>query len=511
MSNMKMTRRVLVQRGLAGAGAALALGAAGSATLAAAAPTARPSSAIDPPATEGLTHYVAEFVVNTAYADIPANVIAIGKKSILDGLGLALVGAVVKTGDLSRTYLKSLGLSPGGATLIGSSMKLSPRFAAFANGVGIHSQDYDDTQAPGGPHQNFGLLHPTNTTLPVALALGEAKGASGRDLMLAYHLGVEVECKICQAINPRHYIDGFHTTGTCGTFGAATTAAKLHGLDAHWVANTYGIAGAEASGLRANFGTMTKPFQAGHAAESGVVAGDLSALGWTASLDVLEDPSGFFHAAGGGYNPEYIMGKLGKPWTFVSPGVAIKPFPSGLVTHPGMTAMLKLIKENQIRADQVESVTVGVNDYVPKDLFYHDPHTALQAKFSMEFCLAALLIYGKAGLNQFQDNVVNSAEVQSMIKRVHMVVDPRSNAAGSNWTRTFITIHLKSGRTISGSADFAKGTPQNPMSFDEVAGKFQECVDFAKWPSQKANAVVEMVRELENVSNVKALTALLAT
>jgi len=119
------------------------------------------------------------------------------------------------------------------------------------------------------------------------------------------------------------------------------------------------------------------------------------------------------------------------------------------------------------------------------------------------------LIYGKAGLNQFQDSVVNNPEVQSMIKRVHMVVDPRANAAGANWTRTFITIHLKSGRTISGSADFAKGTPQNPMSFDEVADKFQECVDFAKWPAQKAKAIVEMVRDLENVSNIKTLTALL--
>ena len=448
--------------------------------------------------------------MKTAYADIPENVIEIGKKSILDGLGLALVGSAVKTGDLSRTYLNSLGLRAGAATVAGSSMKAPPRFAAFANGVGIHSEDYDDTQASGGPHPNFGLLHPTNTTLSVALALGEEKGVSGRDLMLAYQLGVEVGCKICQAINPRHYIDGFHTTGTCGTFGAATVAAKLHGFDEHWTANAYGIAGAEASGLRANFGTMTKPFQAGHAAESGVIAGSLSALGWTASLDVLEDPSGFFHAAGGGYDPKQIMDKLGSPWTFASPGVTIKPFPSGLVTHPGMTEMLGLIKEHHIRAGQIESVTVGVNHYVPKDLFYHDPHTALEGKFSMEFCIAALALYGKAGLNQFQDGVVNKPEVQSMMKRVHMVIDPRSEAAGSDWTKTFITVRLKNGRIITGTPVFAKGTPQNPMSFDEVAAKFQECVDFAKWPSQKAKAIVEMVRGLENVPNVSALTALLA-
>ncbi len=508
-----MTRRSLVEKGLLGAGAALAFWAPATQDLPAAVPAPRHSrdkGAFDPFTQHGLTHYIAEFVVNTAYAGVPATVIESGKKSILDGLGLALVGSVVKTGDLIQKYLKSLGLSRSTATVIGTPMKVAPRFAAFVNGIGIHSEDYDDTQAPGGPRQNFGLLHPTDNTLPVAIAYGETRGMSGRDLMLAYHLGVEVECKICQAINPRHYIDGFHTTGTCGTFGAATVAAKLLGLDPHWTANAFGIAGAEASGLRANFGTMTKPFQAGHAAESGTIAGDLAALGWTASLDILEDPGGFFHAAGGGYDPAYIMGRLGNPWTFASPGIAIKPFPSGLVTHPGMTGMLNLIKENHIRANEVESVTVGVNAYVPKDLFYHDPQTALQAKFSMEFCIASLLLYGKAGLNQFQDSVVKSPEVQAMMKGVRLVIDPRSNAPGVPWTRTYLTVRLRDGRTISGHADYAKGTPQNRMSYDEVAAKFHECTDFTKWPKPKAKAIVEMVSRLETVSNVGALTALLS-
>ncbi|MGH9437258.1 MAG: MmgE/PrpD family protein, partial [Terriglobia bacterium] len=312
------------------------------------------------------------------------------------------------------------------------------------------------------------------------------------------------------AINPRHYVDGFHTTGTIGPFGGATAAAKIHGLDARWTANAYGIAGAEGAGLRANFGTMTKPFQAGHAAASGVFAGDLSAIGWTASLDVLEDPSGFFHAAGGGYDPQYIDGKLGNPWTFADPGVSIKPYPCASLTHPGMTEMAKLISDNHIRADQVESVIIGVNSDVPKALFYHDPHTVLQAKFSMEFCMTSLLLFDKAGLNQFQEKIVNSPEVQSMMKRVHMVVDPRSNAAGLEKMRTYITMHLKDGRTITGMADFAKGSPSNPMSFDEVAAKFSDNAEFAKWPIKKSKAVIEMVRTLENVSNVQALAALLA-
>lgn len=495
-----------------GAAAALLARVTGKAAPFSSGSNAPTSSAAKPAAKEGLTRTVAEFVVNTSYSDIPANVIEIGKKSILDGLGLALAGSVIKSGDLSRTYIKSLGFSDGGSTVIGSAMKAPPRFAAFANGVGIHSEDYDDTQLSVGPGRVYGMLtHPTAPVLPAALAFGEAKGVSGRDLLLAYHLGVEVETKICQAVDPRLYLGGFHSTGTVGTFGAATAAAKLHGLNAHWVADAYGIAGAEAAGLQASLGTMTKPFQAGHAAESGIVAADLAALGWTASLIVLEDPGGFFHAFGGGYDPSYIDGKLGSPWTFASPGVSIKPFPCGSLAHPGMDEMLNLIQQNHIRANQVESVVVGVNHAVPKALFYHDPHTALQAKFSMEFCMASLLLYGKAGLNQFQDDVVNRPEVQSMIKRVRLVVDPRADAAGYNKMRTYVTIKLKDGRTITGQADFATGSPAHPMSYDEVAAKFQDCTDFAKWPKQKAKAIIEMVRGIEDISNVRTLTALLAT
>src|SRR5205814_6196019 len=152
---------------------------------------------------------------------------------------------------------------------------------------------------------------------------------SGKDLLIAYHIGVEVETKIAEAIAPRHYDQGFHSTGTCGTFGAAATAARLRGLDITRTLYALGIAGGEAAGLRENFGTMTKPFHAGRAAESGVVAADLAGRGWTAATTILEADRGFFRAAGGGYDPSLIEGQLGNPWTFDDPGVSIKPHPSG--------------------------------------------------------------------------------------------------------------------------------------------------------------------------------------
>src|SRR5216684_578190 len=255
-----------------------------------------------------LTDYVAGFVVATRAQDIPADVAHLGKRSVLDGIGLALAGAASQTGNITRRYLAALGIAnEGGSTVIGSDLRLPARFAAFANGVSIHADDYDDTQLAIAMDRVYGLLtHPTAPVLPAVLALAERDRRSGLDLMTAYQVGVEVECKVAEAILPRHYQHGFHTTGTVGTIGAAAAAAKLLGLDRDATRRALSICATQASGLRENFGTMTKPFHAGHAAEGGVVAAELAKLGLTASPNGLEADRGFFRAAGGGYSPEMI-------------------------------------------------------------------------------------------------------------------------------------------------------------------------------------------------------------
>ncbi|MEE4121250.1 MAG: MmgE/PrpD family protein [Paracoccaceae bacterium] len=457
---------------------------------------------------DGLTAEVADFVLGTTVADLPEVVVETGRKSILDGLGLALSGSVAASGGIVRAHLDSLGLGAGPATVIGSAMRVAPRFAAFANGVGIHADDYDDTQLAVAPDRVYGLLtHPTAPALPAALALGEAKGASTVDVMLAYHLGVEVECKIAEAINPRHYQTGFHATATCGTFAAAAAAGRLMGLDRDSMLRALSIAGSQSAGLRENFGTMTKPFHAGRSSESGVVAADFASRGWSASPNILEAMRGFFRAAGGGYDGGAIRGKLGKPWTFEDPGVSIKPHPSGSLTHPGMTEMLRLIRENGITADQVRRVRVGTNSNMPNALIHHRPTNELQAKFSFEFCMAILLIEGRGGLPEFTDEVVNRPDVQAMIEKVDFVVDERAEAAGYHKMTTYIDIELADGRTVSGVADFGKGSPANPMSYDEVAGKFHECAEFAGWDRARAERVVAMVAEFEKLDSLEQLMA----
>jgi 2-methylcitrate dehydratase PrpD len=456
----------------------------------------------------GLTRYAAEFVCGTALSALPEEVVALGKKSILDGLGLALSGAVAHSGALVRRHLDELNLGDGPATVIGGGRKVAPRFAAFANGVGIHADDYDDTQLAVAKDRVYGLLtHPTAPALPAALAIAEALGASGADFMLAYHLGVELECKIAEAIDPRHYQTGFHSTATCGTFAAAAAASRLMGLDVATTRRALSIAGSQSAGLRENFGTMTKPFHAGRASESGVAAAQFAASGWTATDKILEAPRGFFRAAGGGYDAAAIDGRLGHPWTFADPGVSIKPHPSGSLTHPGMTKMLELIRANAIRAADVVRVRVGTNHHMPNALIHHRPTDELQAKFSMEFCMAILLLEGRAGLNEFTDAVVNRPDVKAMIEKVDFVVDDEAEAAGYHLMTTIIDIDLADGRRISGRADFGKGSPANPMSYDEVAVKFRDNAEFAGVDRARAERVVAMVAEVERLPGVAAITA----
>ncbi len=205
-------------------------------------------------AQNGLTKYVAGFVAGATPEELPADVVELGKKSILDGLGLALSGSVAHSGAIVLRHLDELGLQAGAATVIGMGRKIAPRFAAFANGVGIHADDYDDTQLAVATDRVYGLLtHPTAPALPAALAMAEMVGATGAQTMLAYHLGVEVECKIAEAIDPRHYQTGFHATATCGTFAAAAAAASLMKLNPEATARALSIAGSQSAGLRENF------------------------------------------------------------------------------------------------------------------------------------------------------------------------------------------------------------------------------------------------------------------
>jgi 2-methylcitrate dehydratase PrpD len=461
------------------------------------------------PPQASLTSHVAEFIAGTRA--IPADVVELGRKSILDGLGLALAGAVAESGHIVTAYLNDLGFSKGDATLLGTSTKVPARFAAFANGMAIHADDFDDTQLAVATDRVYGLLmHPTAPVLPAVLAIAERMGGSGAALTTAYHVGIEVCCKVAEAVGPRHYQDGFHTTGTCGVFGAAAGVANMLGMDAKTTAVTLGLAGSQSAGFRENFGSMTKPFHPGRSAESAILAADLVQRGFSATSLILEARRGFYHAAAGGYDDAAIRGRLGAPWTFAMPGISIKPYPSGSLTHPGMSLLARLIEQHDIRPEQVVKLRVGTNNHMPTTLLHNDPKTELQAKFSMPFSMAILLLRRRAGLEDYTDETVLSPEIQALMKKIDFHVDAEADAAGFDKMTTILEIHMADGQVIRDQADFGKGSPADPMSWEEVAEKFTGCARYGGLSAGAIADVIAMVADLPSLPNISRLTARLA-
>jgi 2-methylcitrate dehydratase PrpD len=370
--------------------------------------------------------------------------------------------------------------------------------------------DYDDTQLSTNPQSVYGLLtHPTTPVLGATSAVAELTGVSGGDLLTAYVAGVEVACRTSDASNPRHYQKGFHSTGTFGAIGAVAGAGRLFGLSREQLLHAFGIAAALSGGYRENFGTMTKPLHAGQAAEAGVFAARLAADGFTAATNILEAKRGMYSASSDGYEPARIDGKLGSPFFFEDPGVSIKPYPSGSLSHPGQDAVLELVREHDIRPDDVEEAIAGTNSAMPNALIYSMPQTSLEAKFSFPFFLAIAILRGKVGIEEFRDDVVRSPEVQAMMKRCHHVVDEEIDARGFQHMDTRITIRLKDGRVVERLESFATGHPRKPMTREQLEAKFFECAGLAL-EEDDARTAAKMIWALEDLEHVGKLHEVLA-
>jgi 2-methylcitrate dehydratase PrpD len=451
----------------------------------------------------GLTAEVAEFVACVSAGEIPDDVGRLAKRSILDGLGLAVAGSRSRAAQIAAAEVASYGPLVSESSVLGTGASTAARFGAFLNGLAIHADDFDDTQLAVSSDRVYGLLtHPTAPVLPAVLALGERDGRSGGEVLAAYAVGVEVATKVAEAIDPRHYNDGFHSTATAGSIGAGAGAARILELDEETTAIALGIAASSAGGLRENFGTMTKPLHAGRAAENGVVAASLAAAGFSAAANVLEARRGFFQAAGGGHDPAMIHDRLGRPWTFSDPGISIKPHPSGSLTHPAMGAFLDLVLEHDLRPADVALVRVGTNRHMPNALIHHRPTNELEAKFSMEFCIAILLLERRAGLAEFTDDVVNRADIQELISRVTFEADPAADEGGFREMTSLIEVTLRDGRILRTRAKFGKGSPANPMRDDELIDKFLGCLEWGGVGGPIGREVAERVLALEGEASI---------
>jgi 2-methylcitrate dehydratase PrpD len=431
---------------------------------------------------EGLktTAAAAAFVEQVTADDLPMEALRIGTRCVLDGLGLYVAGSEEHSVKLLIDEAEYAGGRAEALLLGAGTTKVPASMAARVLGTAGHAHDWDDSQVSSDPAHVYGLLtHPTIPPLTSALAMSQRLGnINGQTFMLAFLTGFEVECKISEWMLPQHYLRGLHSSGTVGTFGAYATAAKLLGLKDDSLRSGFGIAASFAAGIRCNFGTMTKPLHVGRAAENGVTAALLAARGFSADPDALDGPWGFYAVHGGGVSTEKTRQGFGETWTIVEPGVSIKPYPCGVLTHPTIDLMLKLVSEHNVKADDIAAVKVYAGTNILKPIRYPIAANHLQAKFSLPAALAMIALARKAGKREFSDQFVGSSAMQTMQRRISTEIDPEIEKLGFDKMRSRIRIDLKDGRKIEGWADERyRGGPENPLSDADLEAKVRSCCE----------------------------------
>ncbi|WP_305984121.1 MmgE/PrpD family protein [Roseibium sp. MMSF_3544] len=433
----------------------------------------------DIPEDIAVTDAAADFVETVSFDDLPEEAIRLGTRCVLDGLGLFVAGSDHEMVEI----LIEEAMDTGGradARVIGQEMRVPAPMAARVLGTSGHAHDWDDSQVSVDPAHIYGLLtHPTIPPLTASLVMAQKLGnVDGKTFMLAFLTGFEVECKISEWMLPQHYMRGMHSSGTVGTFGAYAAAAKLLGLTGDKLRWGFGIAASLAAGIRCNFGTMTKPLHVGRACENGITAALLASRGYTADPQALDGPWGFFAVQGGGISQEKVSQGFGRTWTILEPGVSIKPYPCGVLTHPTIDLMLRLVTDADIAPETIRGVTVHAGTNILKPIRYPIAANHLQAKFSLPAALAMIALARKAGKREFSDEFVESEAMQAMQRRIRTELDQEIEAQGFDVMRSRITIELNDGTEVAGWADERyRGGPENPMSDAELEGKVRSCCE----------------------------------
>jgi len=459
-----------------------------------------------------ITQDIIRFIEAFQYEDLPEEALVTGRRCILDTLGLYVAGTSEHSVQILIDEAKDMGGREDSFLLAGQGLRVPAPMAARALATSGHAHDWDDTQVSHDPAHVYGLLtHPSVPTLTATLVMAQRLGTvSGKEVMLAFQTGFEVECKISEWMLPDHYRRGHHSSGTVGTFGACAAAAKLLGLQGEALAHALGIAASFAAGIRCNFGTMTKPLHVGRAAENGITAALLAQRGFTADPTALDGPWGFLQVLGGGYTHAKAKAGLSNPLTIVSPGVSIKPYPSGILTHQSMDAMLELVLEFDIKPDHVKSIRFYAASNILDPIRYPIAVNHLQAKFSMQALLAMMVLRRQAGPQEFTDEFVGGDAMQTMQRLITTIRDPEIEAQGFEWIRSRIEIDTTDGRTLHKEADKRyRGGPSKPMNDNEVEDKFRVCCDQIL-PESDQKAVISNVWSITEMDSISPILEVLS-
>jgi len=448
------------------------------------------------------TERLADFVANTSINDIPEDAFTAATDALIDTLGVALAGTREPIADIMTGWVAEIGAQPK-ATVWGKALATHGSEASFANAISAHALDFDDTNRSGRGHMSVCLV-------PPLLALGEELGSSGRDVLAAYVIGLEIAGAFGRAFGPGHLHKGWHPTATVGTLAATAATSRLSGLDTDQVARAFGNAASQMSGLASNFGTMTKPFHAGHAARSGYISAWMAKKGLTANTAIVDGKAGILETFSGGDGEpiEEILSNLGKPWEILSPGNYYKRWPCCYSGHRTIGALYGLIEEHKINADEVSEVSVSFLPGGDTALLSRDPKTGLEAKFSIEYVVSAALLDGPIKMTSFTDAMVQRPEVRQLMQRVRRTYIPDDKFYSGIVGHNDIAVTTPRGR-FEVREDRVPGSYAWPTSEKDRDAKFMDCATQALDKAEAA-ALLDLIRNCRSVGNIGTLAKALA-
>jgi len=444
-----------------------------------------------------LTQELGRFAATLSFEKLPPEAMEIARTGFIDTVATMIAGAHDPAPQLLR---KGLQPAPGAASLYFSGETAAAPEAAWINGTAGHALDYDDVGCRG---------HVSTVLVPAILAEAETLGLGGREMFAAYVAGYETWAELSRRDPGHHHRKGWHPTGIFGAIGAGAACANLRRLDPERATMAIALAASQAAGIMANFGTMTKPFHAGRAAHAGLVSARLAELGFTASPDAIEHPQGFLSAVSpdGEADRDGPCPAFGEEWHILKQGLSIKKYPACYCTHRALDGMLDLLAQRPLKASEIARITASISDTHALILRNHQPQTGLEAKFSMQFAMAASVISRRASLGEYTDEFVRRPEVQELMRRVSLVTnqdyDPVQVGAS---VYDQVIVELTNGERVeSEKVRRARGHAERPLGEAELFDKFRTCLD-AGQARLSPEVLFGRLKNLENQS-ARELTA----
>lgn len=465
----------------------------------------------------GVTEKLARLTIETKLQSLPSEVVESAKLRILDTLAVMVAGSRHPSSKISQAVVEHLGGKPH-ASIVGQVLRTSAPQAAFVNGVSAHAYEYCDFSPRA-------YTHISAVVAPGAIPVAEEVRANGEQLVTAFVCGFEVAARVGRGMAPHLFNQGWHPNAITGAMGVSAAAAHLLGLDLPATRMAFGLAASQGSGLRKNVGSMGKAFHHGHGARCGVFAALLAKQGYQVDPDIVE---GIDNGKGherfglvdtfcgiGNYDLQRMTESLGEDWELGGNRTVVRLHPTSTPAQSPIDAMLDLARRYQLSAESVASIELDVTRECLTIACYSDAPNSHRAKFCLRYMMAVALIDKVAGIAQFTDARVQQDDVQALMQKVHVSVPPdfeRHRGTwgenGSSWGETRLRVTLNDGTSVATARSYARGYPQDPATWDDVKGKFLECAG-GILPKEASAEVMDMVRDLETLPDVRRLTSAL--